>query len=160
MKSRRRGRTQLLVLLVLGCAAGCRSPEPVARPATPAFDPCAERLHEISGRLLLYYSLNRRLPPSLEELRTVTRDEAELTYVCPQSGETYIYRAEGLALPDGAGSLVLYDAVPVHNGGRWGIVVNRNAPGTPLTAGVVWIDETVMRSIAGGAEPLEEAGAE
>ena len=160
MKASRRIPIRLVLLMSMGFAAGCQSTGPVVQTSAPVFDPCAERLHEVSGQLLLYYSANQKLPASLDELRTVMGDEADKMCICPESGETYIYRPEGFPLPDVSGTLVLYDAVPVHNAGRWGIVVNSSAPRTPLTAGVVWINETVISSLPEVAGPSEKVGEE
>ena len=151
MRSSRSARVPLLAALgcaAIGCAAlvgGCQVP--AERERVPALDACAERLHEISGRLLLYYSTHRRLPASLEALPALRGAGAEPPRVCPVSGKAYLYRPEGLALPGGGGRLVVCDAAPSHSGGRWAIVLSREAPSAPLAARVVWLPETRMRSI-------------
>ena len=166
MKSNNKGPTRLLVLLVFVggqvflCVAGCQVPDSAAPASHSVLDPCAERLHEIAGRLLLYYSVNKRLPASSDELNSMAGDGSALPLICPASGEAYLYRSQGLSVPGQPGKLVLYDATAAHHDGRWGIVVSDNAPGSSLITRVVWIDEAVMRSVPGAAEPLEKADTE
>ena len=75
-----------LALLFAGCSAPAPHPSTKSsqQPATPKktgddapighSDPCATRLHELCGPLLLYYATNRSLPAKLEELNTVGMD--------------------------------------------------------------------------------------
>src|SRR4029079_15400995 len=79
-------------LCLLAALAGCKAPgkpqaakssaniTPQSRPApvpvdatTPILtaDPCANRLHDICGALLLYYAVYRQLPGQLNELSRV-----------------------------------------------------------------------------------------
>ena len=155
LKSSLRGWTRALVLLALGWTAGCQTPgEPAApSPRPPVTDPCAERLHEISGQLLLYYATNKRLPQSPDELATVELKSSGPPLVCPESGKAYLYRPDGLTVPGYPGLLVLYDATTVHNGGRWGIFRSNRDSGTSLGFRVVWVDEAVMRSVPRATTP-------
>jgi hypothetical protein len=139
-----RAGTAVACLVVL---AGCTTvSSPVREGGPPAADPCAARLHTLSGALLLYHSGHGRLPDSLEALAEL--DDSPPA-VCPASGERYVYRPEGIALPGGAGRVVLFDATPCHSGGGWGVVVTNESP---LTMRVIWFDEAMMRSFeAAGA---------
>src|SRR5207244_4043545 len=66
----------LCVTAVAGCAAPkpTPTPAPAASPRAPAAstiptrntDPCAMRLHEAAGALLLYYATHHELPPNVE----------------------------------------------------------------------------------------------
>ena len=150
---RRMSRAALIALASAVClASGCVSTTPAeTRPKVADeidLDPCAERLHDLSGRLLLYYAANRRLPKRLADLPV-----PHAPLVCPVSGEPYVYDPEGLVLPDRPGRLVLYDPAPSHLGGRWGITLIRTSPGAPLTTRVVWLREALLRSALSTPSP-------
>jgi len=141
-------RSTLAPLLALlgwvALVAGCGAPAPhVSRPGA-ARDACADRLHDVSGQLLLCYAATGRLPPSLEDLRTARGTAQNPPLVCPVSGKPYLYRPEGLLLPGQPGRLVLYDAAGAHAGMRWGIVIAAGEPGASLTASVIPVDEALM----------------
>lgn len=142
-------RCQLLVLApALAWAAlgtGCRMPAPA--PPTPAtgadIDPCAERLHDIAGQLLLYYAAHRELPERLDEL-VKTGSDSPLPLVCPLSGKPYAYSPEGLEVSGWPGRLIVYDAEPCHAGMRWGILAEPPRPGKPLVVRVVRPPESAI----------------
>jgi hypothetical protein len=103
-------------------------------------DPCAMRLHEISGALLLYYSIHRDLPPTIEALEKVPGATDSGPLVCPVSHLPYIYVPAGVPAPDGESQIVLADATPSHGGMRWAVTILPPANG-PLIAKVVPIPE-------------------
>ena len=129
----------------VGLAAGCRTTAPAVRRPSVEADACAERLHDLSGRLLLHYSLHRRLPPTLEALETFD-PEKPVPFVCPVSGEPYVYRPEGFQVPDRPGRLVLYDAAPCHSGMRWGVFVDDAGDARRLIARVILIPDELVPS--------------
>jgi hypothetical protein len=138
--------------LLVGCAASKPSPsvkfvrEDVA-PITSA-DPCATRLQDISGDLLLYYSVNHHLPQSLDELANLP-DVGEIPpLVCPVSHQPYIYNRVGIPLPEQHSRIVLYDPTPAHSGFRWGITLSPSEAGKPLIMKVVALHESVFQSQA------------
>ena len=144
-----------LPVLALGLALpvlfGCHAPEPARvadRPGTE-LAPCAERLHELSGSLLLYSATHGRLPGSLEELRAADAKCSLEALRCPISRKTYAYHPQGIPLPDGQSALVLFDAAPVHRNGRWAVAISSTAARSPLVARVVWVPETVVGSVLG-----------
>jgi hypothetical protein len=124
-------------------AAGCQASAPAVRKPSTDIDPCAERLHDACGRLLLYCSIHGGLPETLDQLNRVDLG-ALPTLVCPVSEKPYVYRREGLSVPGRAGLLVLYDAEPVHTGMRWGILVEPGAAGGPLTGRVLLLPESAV----------------
>ena len=127
-----------LVLPLAGCRSSTTEPE-VRRPSVQE-DACAARLHDLSGQLLLYYSLHGRLPESLDALPPL--DAADPTpAVCPVSGEPYVYDPKGKQLAEQQGLLVLYDPAPTHTGMRWGVFVERVAGHPRLTARVILVPE-------------------
>src|SRR5688500_14109954 len=46
-------------------------------------DPCATRLHDISGALLLYYARNNDLPPALADLQGTPGVDGPASFECP-----------------------------------------------------------------------------
>ena len=130
---------------VIGLAAGCQTTEPdLVRQPSVKKDPCAERLHDISGHLLLCYSTHRKLPPTPAELAS----DGGLPLpplVCPASGKPYVYNPDGVSIPNLPGRLVLYDPEPSHSGMRWGILVGPSADGASITARVILTDAIVPK---------------
>jgi hypothetical protein len=133
--------------------AGCQMPpgwtwpppaasQPAAkpRPAKPSvlMDPCAERLHDICGQLLLYWSAKRQLPESLPALRDIG-GAGPLPLACPDSGKPYVYNRDGLPMPDTSRRVLVYDAVACHSGMRWSIVADPARPGRPMVARVLLV---------------------
>jgi hypothetical protein len=85
---------------------------------------CATRLHDLTGHLLLYYTINGRLPDRLEDVATVADDFDPRSLACPTSHQPYVYNPRGLTAPGSARLLVLYDATPAHGGVRWGLMID------------------------------------
>jgi hypothetical protein len=125
-----------LAVLFVGCAAPA-APRPKTTPAKTAAisntDPCAMRLHDISGALLLYYSTHRELPATLDELKDLGASE----FTCPVSHQAYVYDPRGLPAPDGNARVVVYDAVAAHRGLRLAISVVPPEQGTALVTKVI-----------------------
>ncbi len=142
-------------------APGCRNPAPTPEVRRPSVrqDACAARLHDLCGRLLLHYSLHQRLPQTLEALPPLDPDDPTPT-VCPASGEPYVYRPDGLRVPDHPGLLVLYDPLPSHAGMRWGVFVDKVTGGGRLTARVVLVPEEAIRAAKPASPSPEPAPAE
>jgi hypothetical protein len=108
-----------------------------------ASDPCALRLHDLVGGLLLYYAQHNELPPNL---KTLELPSGELTndLVCPVSHQPYIYDPRGLPAPDEKSRLIIYDAVPAHGSFRWAVAITEPKPGQPLIAEVVAAPESIF----------------
>jgi hypothetical protein len=128
------------LLLAAGCAGPASKPPPATQPALGSnrsnTDPCATRLHDVCGPLLLYFATHDRLPAKIDELRELPGfDLPEL--ICPVSKQPYVYNPVGLPGPEAGTQVILYDATPAHAGLRWGIAVNHPAAGEPLIAKVI-----------------------
>ena len=127
-----------MILLVIAGLVGCQPAPPTpARPAKPApqaarpgaenaapeqaaiTDPCAVRLQDICGTMLLYYAVHRELPEKLEELQSLADVGAPLQFKCPVSGLPYVYIPDGLQSLGRTKRIVLHDATSVHDGNRW-----------------------------------------
>lgn len=134
-----------LALAVCGCPATPPRPEPPAtgqRPST-LVDPCAERLHDVCGQLLVYFNRHRKLPASLTELKGA-RTQPAAPLVCPVSQLPYRYQPGGLEIPGQAGKLLLYDAKPCHTGMRWGIFVRPSKAGALLSTRVILLPDKAV----------------
>jgi len=139
-----------LAVLADGCQKQAATPE-VRRPSLEK-DPCAERLHDLSGRLLLYYAAHHRLPETLAALPPL--DPAHPTpTVCPASGKPYVYRPKGLAISGRPGRLVLYDPEPSHAGMRWGVFIDKAPGANRLTARVILLPEDWIPTAEDAAAP-------
>ena len=135
--------------------AGC-GPAPVPAPARPVMkeDPCTDRLDEITGALLMYYSLHKKLPANLDRLRTL---DAKLPLDCPVCGRPYDYEPLGVPLPGIQGRAIIFDAQPCHQDlignkllpTRRAVVLEPPRSGKPLKAGVTIIPEEDFRKAIG-----------
>ena len=138
----------LMVLLVtVGCGASAK--RQAASDATTrageapitSTDPCATRLHDLCGPLLLYYATHQRLPGKPEELLAVPGFEIDKQLVCPVSHKPYIYNRAGIATPGSGGRVILFDATPAHQGHRWAIAIQETTDDQPLVAKVIALPE-------------------
>jgi hypothetical protein len=134
-------RRVLSAALWLGCclalATGCESTGSTAShgPTTrnqAIFNPNAERLHEISGALLLYQARHGTLPPSLDELKAdvIASGNAALLppLVCPVTKKPYVYHAAGLIAPGVPGRIILHGPEPI-DGRYWALIVGQASSG-------------------------------
>lgn len=138
-----------LALLLAGCQMTPTSAPRSAKSAKSAdvMDPCAERLHEICGQLLLFYSRNRHLPAKLEDLRSMPAADPSLSLECPISHRPYVYERQGLLLPDVRGRVIIYDVQPVHAGWRWVIAIDEITEGDPLIARVMAVADSKFSNL-------------
>lgn len=135
--ARARGATRACFLLLLagwigGCASGGGAPDqqPAASddsaPITNT-DPCAMRLHDLSGSLLEFYFHYGELPATLAELSAGMAQLDAATQVppgiCPASQIPYMYDPRGILLPERRSRVVLWDPAPTHSGMRWAVTV-------------------------------------
>jgi hypothetical protein len=139
------------LLLLNGCApaAGARAPRASSPAATSQravaapnlnTDPCATRLHDLCGSLLMYYREQQKLPPALADLSQTAGFAAIGELACPESHQAYVYVPEGFSVPGVPGTVVVYDPLPSHAGWRWAITI---IPGQgPLVAKVIALPKT------------------
>jgi len=143
-------RMALLACGVAGAmtAAGCgMSASSTGKPGA-VIDPCAERLHDICGQLLLYCASKNALPKALSELQGTSTGKLP-PLVCPTSGKPYVYNPEGIKVPGLPGRVVLYDPTPAHSAMRWAVVADDAAMGQPLALHVLLLPENTVFSKAG-----------
>jgi len=144
-------RLTALAALLAGCTFVPVKPEPKGTPDA-ALDPCASRLHDIAGTLLLYYAAHGDLPPDLSAVKKAG-GEACPPLECPVSGKPYLYSPMGLDIPGLPGLVVLYDATGCHEGGKWGLVASQMGPGKPLQTQVLLIPANVLPTPPATATP-------
>ena len=122
------------LILLTGCASAPRGASK-PRALNSNTDPCAVRLHEMCGPLLLYFAQNHMLP----EDPSILADD----FTCPVSHQRYVYNRDGFPAPrDSSLRVIIYDAKPFHEGARWGIAVMQPRGDAPLVAKVIAIPET------------------
>ena len=105
-------------------------------------DPCATRLHDLSGSLLLYQLLNNRAPDTLADLVDLDAGPAVPEAVCPVSGRPYVYRPGGIYLQDRDAHVVIHDPAPSHSGMRWAVTYRPPAAGGPPVTKVIALPES------------------
>jgi hypothetical protein len=149
-------------LCLMAVLAGCKAPTkqqapkssanitPQSRPApvpvdatTPILtaDPCANRLHDICGALLLYYAVYHQLPGQLNELSRVPGFEHVNDFTCPISKKPYIYNPTGMLDIERNTRIIIYDPAPSHRGTRWAISVVEPRGNEALVTKVVGLPE-------------------
>jgi hypothetical protein len=119
------------------------APTPVD-PGTPilAADPCANRLHDVGGALLLYYAINRQLPGQLDELARLPGFEHVTDFTCPVSKRPFVYNPVGILDLERNTRVIIYDPAPSHNGTRWAISVVEPRGNEALVTKVVGLPES------------------
>ena len=118
--------------------------EELASKNFPVGDPCVERLHDLSGLLLVYVKMHKQLPETLDDLAELAK-----TYnikmpplQCPVSGKAYIYVQEGFPAPQSPillqvdrairydlGRVFIYDPAPSHGGMRAAVTLSETDSG-------------------------------
>lgn len=139
----------LVIVIMIGCAPTTPKPATPAKKKVSAdsvpitnTDPCAMRLHDISGAFLFYYAIYQRLPTTLAELNDAPGVEPLSDMICPVSGRPYIYMPNGMLLPDRNARIILFDPEPSHSGIRWAISIVDPQPGKPLQTRVMAVPES------------------
>jgi hypothetical protein len=109
-------------------------------------DPCAARLQNIGGTLLLYYATNQQMPRALEELKPLADFDQPVELTCPVSKKPYTYSPNGLAASGKEKRIVVYDAEPSHQGSRWCLFMIPPRPGKALAIEVLEVPEGIFRT--------------
>ena len=144
----------VMMLLMCGCQTVSVTKKPITetgvalpadRPATDdesvASDPCAIRLHDIEGTMLLFYAVNKRLPDSLEDLKPLADFGSQLQLVCPATGQAYQYDPRGLMSAGRSKRIIVWDSTAAHHGNRFCILMPYTPPGAAMSLEVVAVPE-------------------
>jgi hypothetical protein len=156
-----------LAVVLLGSVIGCRTEtKPLGRANNPLAtsstqpvridpnvatqsDPCAARMHDVAGAMLMHYALNQKLPERLEELSAMQDvGSPPLEFTCPQSNMPYVYVPAGLRAEGRNKVIVLHDAAAVHAGAsRWCILMPEHVVASPASKSleVLQLPESVFR---------------
>jgi hypothetical protein len=121
----RTSQNRKFIIITLGVFivwSGCRMQEPPHTASAMLTDPCAERLHDLAGALLLFYSRYGRLPKQLEDLSPTGNAAKTTPLKCPVSNLPYLYASDGIPLSGYKDRLIVWDAQPCHNRNRWVIL--------------------------------------
>ena len=141
------------VLWVTGCGASgnavtAEAPAAAQRPQGEAAlsntDPCAMRMHDLAGRLLLYWFHRQQLPETLEQLAEVEGEPPLPPLVCPETGTAYLYNPGGIYLAERNIYVLVYDPTSAHAGWRWTITAAEPDEAGTLVAKVVAMPERVF----------------
>jgi hypothetical protein len=141
----------MLAVMAAGCTFVPVKPEPKAT-LGPALDPCASRLHDVAGSLLLYYATHNAIPPDLAGVKQAS-GEACPPLQCPLSGEPYVYNPMGIEIHGLPGLVVLHDATACHDGNKWGLVASQMGPGKPLQVQVLLLPAGAFPAPPAPGEP-------
>ena len=135
--------------LLAGCKTGPKPPPATApslsqseSPVIGSTDPSAMKLHDLSGAMLMYYALNKRLPDSIDDLRPLADGDAGADALVPGTRTPYVYSANGIVLQDQSARVVLYEPAPLHDGFRLAVRIDEPKPDRPLIARVISLPES------------------
>jgi hypothetical protein len=161
-RSTGKGYVAIVALALLLTLGGCRTEtaprgNPLASASTRSTsvdadaaiqsDPCAARMHDIAGALLMYYALNQHLPERLEELSALDDiDSPKLEFTCPLSHMPYVYVPSGLRADGKSKVIILHDAAATHAGGsRWCILMPDTVVSPSRSMEVLQLPEGIFR---------------
>ena len=143
-----RTRVSTAAALLVAALTGCHAPaNPAATQQSPIklikagegtpvvsnTDPSASKLHDISGALLAYFALHKRLPDSFEQMQEVAdMTDGPIDAACPGSDVPYVYTPDGIKLQDREQRVVVYEPAPLHHNFRLAIVLDEPKDNAPL----------------------------
>lgn len=157
---------RILCTLLIGAAAvGCGSRAGTSSATRPTAassqqpqavvsntDACASQMHDLCGAFLGYLLTHPTLPPSLDELDRRFLPQGEESFFCPLSRQAYIYRPNGIILPEKNARIILYDASPSHSGFRMAIRAEEPEDGRAPVMKVVALPESFFLLRPPGSE--------
>jgi hypothetical protein len=109
-------------------------------------EPCAARLQDVEGAMLMYWAVNRHLPEKLDELKEFADVGTELNFTCPASGLPYVYAPGGLQSAGRPKRIIMHDATPAHDGKRWCILMAPIKPGQAPYMEVLQMPDALFRT--------------
>ena len=155
-------------LVLAGCAGHAKSPakstggadDQAAQPPSRTIaalnsntDPCATRLHEAAGAMLLYFATHQDLPPTLEQLKKAPGIEGAGDMTCPVSHKPYVYNPAGIPTGEEGVVIVLFDPEPSHSGMRWAVTAAPPKGTAPMVAKVVAVPEARFLQLMATTRP-------
>ena len=119
-------------------------------------DPCGDRIQDLCGPLIEYFTLYHHGPARVEELQQFADPGQTLKFACTDTGKPFQCAPTGLAAPGQSMRIFVYAADPSPDGGRWCVY---SKPG--VTSGVSEaffaekIPEAKFRQFQVFADPLQ-----
>lgn len=109
-------------------------------------DPCAARLHDVAGALLLYYRVKQQMPPKLEDVRSLGSIAQDLEFSCARNGAPFVYVPNGMASGGKEQRIIAFDPTPVGRPRfRWCLIASVSNSGALITD-VVPLEEKVFNT--------------
>lgn len=105
-------------------------------------DPCAGKMHDISGAFLMYLLRYNDLPETLDQLAPYAQQMGVTDFSCPVSGAPYVYQRDGILFPEQNARVILYDPKPSHSNHRWAIILGSPTPEQPPRTKVIALPES------------------
>jgi hypothetical protein len=109
-------------------------------------DPSATRLEDIGGDLMLYYRVNRAMPPNLDALATVTDQGVPPNEYSPGANQPYVYVPDGLWLEGHSQSVIVYDPALNSKGARWCLFRGPLHPNGSFSVEVVALPDSIFHN--------------
>lgn len=109
-------------------------------------DPCAARLHDVAGALLLYYRVKQQMPAKLEDVRSGVKFAEDLEFTCARNGAPFVYVPNGMAAAGKEQRIVAFDPTPIGRPRfRWCLIATVSNSGALITD-VVPLEEKVFNT--------------
>ena len=105
-------------------------------------DPSAMNLQDMSGAILMYYALNKRLPENLEQAAPLA--DAPVSLTVPGTDKKYLYTPNGFLLQDRESRIVVFEPAPMHNGFRLAITMADPQPNVAPVCKVIALPESLF----------------
>jgi hypothetical protein len=125
--------------------------EPVSPDAILSTDPAASRLQDIGGFMLLYYSDNKRLPPTLDDLAKMPGGDS-LNLTAPGSGREFAYEPTGLWSEEHPDRCIIAYDPDLRGAARWCLLMTPPTNGAALVVTVLAIPENNFRKYRPAAQ--------
>ena len=153
-----RRRTVISLLMAAVALGGCQaSKKPAAEPkaghtfaTTPDTssaiiantDPSAMNLQDMSGAILMYYALHKRLPDRLDQI--VPLADAPVSLTVPGTDKKYLYTPDGFLMQDRESRILVFEPAPMHSGHRLAITMSEPKPDVTTSCKVIALPESVF----------------
>jgi len=112
--------------------------------STGEADDCATRLQDLGGTFLTYWNLNKHLPRSLEDLRSVVDPGTELKLSCPDSTAPFVYVPAGLRAAGRNRAILVYDPHLSKDGKRLCLLAEDPRAGAPWSVEVLAVPQSIF----------------
>jgi len=112
--------------------------------ASAEADDCATRMQDLGFLFLNYWRLNKQLPRSLLDLRSIADPVTELKLSCPGSTEPFVHVPGGLRAPGRSKAIFVYDPHLSKEGKRLCLLAEDPRPGAPWSVEVLAVPQSIF----------------